>query len=86
MLPVLVAAICAIAIGVRTANRARAVDTQLTPDNPLQKTAVLGTRERTVAVMPFESISPDPADAYLARGHALDDSDLSVSHQWTHPS
>ncbi len=68
MVPVLVVAIGAIAIGVRTANKARGVDTQLTSDSPLPETAALGVRERTVAVLPFESISPDPADAYLAQG------------------
>ena len=68
VLPILVAAIVAITIGVRTANRARAVDAQLTTDSALRETAAIGARERTVAVLPFDSISADPADAYLAQG------------------
>ena len=67
-LPVLLAAIFAIALGVRTSHRARAVGAQLKADSPLQKTSAIGARERTVAVLPFDSISADPADAYLAQG------------------
>jgi TolB-like protein/Tfp pilus assembly protein PilF len=44
------------------------VDVQPTTGNPLSETAAIGARERTVAVMPFDSISADPADAYLAQG------------------
>ena len=67
-LPVLVAALVAIIFGVREANRVHAVDIQRAANNPPHKTAAVGARERTVAVMPFESISADPADAYLAQG------------------
>jgi len=68
VLPVLLVAIFAIAMGVHKANRARAVDAKLTTDNALRETAAFGARERTVAVLPFDSISADPADAYLAQG------------------
>jgi TolB-like protein/Tfp pilus assembly protein PilF len=67
-LPILLVAILAIAIGVRTANRVPAADAKLTTDIPPDKTAAIGTRERTVAVLPFDSLSADPADAYLALG------------------
>ena len=68
VLPSLLVAVVAIAIGVRTANRSRTADAQLTTGNPLSEIAAIGARERTVAVMPFDSISADPADAYLAQG------------------
>jgi len=67
-LPVLLAAIFAVALGVRTSHRARAVDAQLTADSPLRKTAAIGAHARTVAVLPFDNISADAADAYLAQG------------------
>jgi TolB-like protein/DNA-binding winged helix-turn-helix (wHTH) protein len=67
-LPVLLAAIFAVAIGVRTANRTRAVGAQPIPQNPLRETAAIGARARTVAVLPFDNISADAADAYLAQG------------------
>ena len=67
-LPILLVAIFAIAVGVRMANRSRAADAQLTTGNPLSETAAIGARARTVAVMPFDNISADPADAYLAQG------------------
>ena len=38
------------------------------PQNPLRETAAIGARARTVAVLPFDNISADPADAYLAQG------------------
>ena len=68
MLPVLLAAIVAIAIGVRTANRAHTVGAQPIPQNPLRETAAIGARARTVAVLPFDNMSADAADAYLAQG------------------
>ncbi len=68
VLPVLLAAIFAMAIGVRTVNRSRAVDAQPMPQNPLRETAAIGARARTVAVLPFDNISADAADAYLAQG------------------
>ena len=67
-LPVLLAVIVAIAIGVRTANKSRVVGAQPIPQNPLRETAAIGARARTVAVLPFDNISADPADAYLAQG------------------
>jgi TolB-like protein/DNA-binding winged helix-turn-helix (wHTH) protein/Tfp pilus assembly protein PilF len=66
--PFLVAAIFAIAVGERTAHRDSAVDAHLTTKNSAAATAAIGARARTVAVMPFDSISADPADAYLAQG------------------
>jgi TolB-like protein/DNA-binding winged helix-turn-helix (wHTH) protein len=68
VLPVLLAAIFAIAMGVHTVNRTRVVGTQLTLENPLRETAAIGARARTVAVLPFDNISADAADAYLAQG------------------
>ena len=59
VLPVMLAAIVAIAIGVRTVNKAPAVDAQLTIDTGLSESAAIGARERTVAVLPFDSISAD---------------------------
>ena len=67
-LPVAVAAVLAIALGMRTAYRARIVSTQSTTNDTSHTGTPIGARERTVAVMPFESISADPADAYLAQG------------------
>jgi TolB-like protein/DNA-binding winged helix-turn-helix (wHTH) protein/Tfp pilus assembly protein PilF len=67
-LPVLLAAIVAIAIGVRTANKSRAVGAQPVPQNPLRDIEAIGPRARTVAVLPFDNISADAADAFLAQG------------------
>ena len=44
VLPVLLAAIFAIALGVRTAKRSRAVEAELTIDNPIRETAAIGAR------------------------------------------
>jgi TolB-like protein/DNA-binding winged helix-turn-helix (wHTH) protein len=66
VLPVLLAAIFAIAIGVRKAERGHAVGAQ--PENMRRETAAIGARTRTVAVLPFDNISADAADAYLAQG------------------
>jgi len=68
VLPVVVAVIVAIAIGVRKADRGHAAGAQPIPQNPLRETAVIGARARTVAVLPFDNISADAADAYLAQG------------------
>jgi TolB-like protein/DNA-binding winged helix-turn-helix (wHTH) protein len=67
-LPVLLAAIFAIAMGVRTVNRAPAVGAKPMAENPLRETEAIGARARTVAVLPFDNISADAADAYLAQG------------------
>ena len=67
VLPVVLAAIFAIAMAVRTATRSRAVGPQPIPQNPLREGAI-GAISRTVAVLPFDSISADPADVYLAQG------------------
>ena len=68
VLPVLVATIFAIAIGVRKADRGHIAGAQPIPQNPLLETAAIGARARTVAVLPFDNISADAADAYLAQG------------------
>jgi len=68
VLPVLLAAIFAIAMGVHTVNRTRSVGTQPILENPLRDTEAIGARARTVAVLPFDNISADAADAYLAQG------------------
>jgi len=68
VLPVLLAVIFAIVIGVRKADRGHAVGAQPIPQNPLRETAAIGARARTVAVLPFDNISADAADAFLAQG------------------
>jgi TolB-like protein/DNA-binding winged helix-turn-helix (wHTH) protein len=68
VLPVLLAAIFAIAIGVRKADRGHALSAQPNPQNPSRETEAIGARARTVAVLPFDNISPDASDAYLAQG------------------
>ena len=62
------AAIVAVVIGVRSAQKTDGVDAHSASAHPESTTASIGARERTVSVMPFDSISPDPADAYLAQG------------------
>ena len=68
VLPVLLAALFAIAIGVRKADRGHAVGAQSIPQNPPREGAAIGARARTVAVLPFDNMSADAADAYLAQG------------------
>jgi TolB-like protein/DNA-binding winged helix-turn-helix (wHTH) protein/Tfp pilus assembly protein PilF len=68
VLSVLLAVIFAVAIGMRTINRARSVGTQLELENRLRETGAISARARTVAVLPFDNISADAADAYLAQG------------------
>jgi TolB-like protein/DNA-binding winged helix-turn-helix (wHTH) protein/Tfp pilus assembly protein PilF len=68
VLSVLLAVILAVAIGTRTINRARFLGTQPQLENPLRETGPIGARARTVAVLPFDNISADAADAYLAQG------------------
>jgi TolB-like protein/DNA-binding winged helix-turn-helix (wHTH) protein len=68
VLPVLLTAIVAIVIGLRMVNRARVVGSQLIPQNPLREPEAIGARASTVAVLPFDNISADAADAYLAQG------------------
>ena len=68
VLPVLLAAIFTIAIGVRKWDRGHAVGAQAMSDNPLREIQAIAASARTVAVLPFDNISADPADAYLAQG------------------
>jgi TolB-like protein/DNA-binding winged helix-turn-helix (wHTH) protein/Tfp pilus assembly protein PilF len=68
LLPSLVAVIIAIAIDVRNENRSPGVGAQPTPHDPPGETVAIGARARTVAVLPFDNISADAADAYLAQG------------------
>ena len=68
VLSVLLAVILAVAIGMRTINRARFVGTQPQLENPLRETGAIRARARTVAVLPFDNISAEAADAYLAQG------------------
>jgi len=67
-LSVLLAAILAVAFDMRTSNRFRAAVAQPTSDNPLHKSGDIDANARTVAVLPFDNISPDAVDAYLAQG------------------
>ena len=55
----------AAAIGIRWAARHQ---TEGAIPAPATTTTAIGTLSRTVAVLPFDSISADPADAYLALG------------------
>jgi TolB-like protein/DNA-binding winged helix-turn-helix (wHTH) protein len=62
---VAIALVVSAAIGIRWAGRQHpdvAMPVSLAP------AATIGEQSRTVAVLPFESISADPADAYLAQG------------------
>jgi TolB-like protein/DNA-binding winged helix-turn-helix (wHTH) protein/Tfp pilus assembly protein PilF len=68
VLSVLLVAIVAAAIGMRTMNGARSVGNQAQLENLLGGTGAIGARARTVAVLPFDSLSADAADAYLAQG------------------
>src|SRR5437588_2589189 len=68
VLPVLLAAIAAIAIGVRAVKKSRVEGAQSIAENPLRDTAAIGAHARTVAVLPFDNMSADAADAYLAQG------------------
>ena len=55
-------------IGVRWAARHQVEEASSAPAAPATTTAAIGALSRTVAVLPFDSISADPADAYLAQG------------------
>jgi len=61
-------ALVAATIGVRWAARHQIEGAIPAPAAPATTTAAFGTLSRTVAVLPFDSISADPADAYLALG------------------
>ena len=67
MLPVLFVALIAIVMGVRTVNRIRTPSAQPMSGSPLRDTEATGVRTRTVAVLPFDNMSADAADAYLAQ-------------------
>ncbi len=66
--PILLAVAFTVAIGIRTTNRSRSVGAQPHLENPLRITGTIGERARTVAVLPFDNISANPDDAYLAQG------------------
>jgi TolB-like protein/Tfp pilus assembly protein PilF len=68
MLPVLFAALVAIVMGVRAVKGLRTESAQPTSGGPQRDTSVIGTRARTVAVLPFDNMSADAADTYLAQG------------------
>jgi TolB-like protein/DNA-binding winged helix-turn-helix (wHTH) protein/Tfp pilus assembly protein PilF len=68
LLPILLAVIFAVAIGMRTRSTARSESTQAQLENSLRETGAIGAPARTVAVLPFDNISADAADAYLAQG------------------
>jgi TolB-like protein/DNA-binding winged helix-turn-helix (wHTH) protein len=57
--------LAAAAIGVRWTGRHHP---DVASRAPLAPAATIGAQSRTVAVLPFQSISADPADAYLAQG------------------
>jgi len=68
VLSVLLVAIVAAAIGMRTMQGARSVGSPLPLEELLSGTGAIGARARTVAVLPFDNISADANDAYLAQG------------------
>jgi len=68
LLPVLLAVVAAIAIGMRAVQKSRVEGAQPIAVNPLRETRTINSRARTVAVLPFDNISADAADAYLAQG------------------
>jgi len=68
VLSALLALILAVVIGMRAMHSARSVGTQPQLESPLRETGAIGARARTVAVLPFDNISADAADAYLAQG------------------
>ena len=63
-------AVVVLAVGVvaRTTIRAHSASSSIPAAPPQGIDAPIDTRARTVAVLPFETISADAADAYLARG------------------
>jgi TolB-like protein/DNA-binding winged helix-turn-helix (wHTH) protein len=64
----LLAAMVAIVIGLRAVDRSRFARAPPIPQNLPSDTAAIGARARTVAVLPFDNISADAADAFLAQG------------------
>ena len=63
-------AVVVLAVGIvaRTTIRVRSASSSIPAENPQAAEAPIITRAHTVAVMPFENISADANDAYLARG------------------
>jgi TolB-like protein/DNA-binding winged helix-turn-helix (wHTH) protein len=67
-LPILFAVIVAAGIGTRAARRSHPVGIQPATEDTLRKSGELSAHARTVAVLPFDNLSADAADAYLAQG------------------
>jgi len=67
-LSVFLAVVFAAALGIRTIDRTRSSGAQPPLENPLRAPGAVSARARTVAVLPFDNISADAADAYLAQG------------------
>ena len=65
---VLLAVVFAAVLGMHTMDGARSRGAQSSLESPSRATAAVSARARTVAVLPFDNISADAADAYLARG------------------
>jgi TolB-like protein/DNA-binding winged helix-turn-helix (wHTH) protein len=61
-------AVVVLAIGIIARTTIRTHSANSSADIPQGTDVPIGTRARTVAVMPFENISADANDAYLARG------------------
>ena len=68
LLSITVVALIAAGIVARTYIKTNSESSANPPQPPQAVNAVSDTRARTVAVMPFDNISADAADAYLARG------------------
>ena len=67
-LAVLAVAVLAVGFIARTFIRSHGPGAVIPAENPQTANAPIVTRAHTVAVMPFENISADATDAYLARG------------------
>ncbi len=65
---VLVVAVLAVSFAARIVLRDHQPSASIPKEVTRPVDAPVATRARTVAVLPFENISPDAADAYLARG------------------
>ena len=63
-----VVVVLAVGISARTLIRDHSSSAAIPKEASQLADAPIGTRARTVAVLPFENISADTADAYLARG------------------
>ena len=60
--------IVAIVFGLRSVNMTQTEEAKTARVGPIRDTAASGANAHTVAVLPFDNLSPDATDAYLAQG------------------